>query len=240
MHYITSAFEWKILADTLKDILTECFFVFNEDTISMNNVDPEKVVNIYYEVKPAKETYSCDAVFHFPVYIQTVYRVLRGVKQSDTMEMMDNTNGSMLLVIYSQFGAVKNRVTLQPLQEMIPTYIRNPKTYNVGVTILNEQFYHILHDLAALSRQVRIHVQDQMISFSAQDESGTTSAYDQVFQELDPKYFFNNVYILKFMEKFTKPGIQKFCNLRIDHNLPLSVVYYLENGSLEMTIAGLE
>lgn len=240
MHYLTSASEWKSLADTLKDILTECFFVFEKDRITMNNVDPQKVVDVFYQERPDPSKYTCATTFRFPVYIQTLYRVLRGVKPKDTMEMSDQYDGSLALTIYSEFGCEKNRISLKPLKEDIPTYIRNPKTYQVSVSMLNDQFYHIIHDLGALSRQVNIHVEDQTITFKSSDESGTQSVYSQSFNELSPSYIFNNTYLLKFLEKYSKPGMQKFINISLDHNLPLSVVYYLERGSLEMTIAGLE
>ena len=121
MRYITSAFQWKVLADTLKDILTECFFVFEPTKITMNNVDPEKVVDIFYEVRPSPDVYQCPETFKFPVYIQTVYRVLRGVKQTDTMEMSKLQDGSLKIVVYSQFGNIKNQISLCPLQDDIPT-----------------------------------------------------------------------------------------------------------------------
>jgi hypothetical protein len=240
MNYLTSAIEWKTLADSLKDILTECFFVFEPTTISMNNVDPEKVVEVYYKITPNPETYLCTTTFHFPVYIQTIYRVLRGVKSGDTMEMRANDDASLSLYITSSAGVPKNEITIQPLQETIPSYIRNPRNYAVSVSILNDQLYTILHDLAALSRQVSIHVEDQVITFSAIDEGGTKSTYSQSFSELDPSYFFHNTYLTKFLEKFSKPGIQSIANLYLDSTLPLTVAYYLENGSLEMSIAGLE
>jgi hypothetical protein len=240
MRYITSAYEWKVLSDSLKDILTECFFVFESTQITMNNVDPEKVVDVYYEIRPNPETYFCKTTFKFPVYIQTVYRVLRGVKPTDTMEMMDLMDGSLKLTVHSEFGTIKNQISLRRLQEEIPTYIRNQRDYEVGVTILNDQLYHILHDLAALSRQITIRAQDSAITFSAKDESGTMSSYSQSFNELDFRYRFSNTYLLKFIEKFTKPAMNRFVTLRMHKQLPLSVVYYLENGSLEMTIAGLE
>jgi hypothetical protein len=240
MRFLTSAFEWKCLADTLKDILTECFFLFEEKKITMNNVDPQKVVDVYYEETPDPEKYICATAFQFPVYIQTLYRVLRGVKSKDTMEMSDLYDGSLQIIVYSEFGCPKNHISLKPLKEEIPTYIRNPRTYEVGISMLNDQFYHIVHDLGALSRQVTIHVEDQTIQFKSRDESGTESSYSQTFTELAPSYFFNNTYLLKFLEKYTKPGLQKFINIRMDKNLPLSVVYYLDRGFLEMTIAGLE
>lgn len=243
MRFLTSAFKWKCLADTLKDILTECFFVFEQDKITMNNVDPQRVVDVYYAEKPDTEkdqNYVCAIPFHFPCYIQTLYRVLRGVKTKDTMEMSNQYDGSLQIIVYSEFGCVKNHISLKPLKDEIPTYIRNERNYQVGISILNDQFYHIVHDLGALSRQVNIHVEDQVIKFTARDESGTESCYSQTFQELEPSYLFNNTYLLKFLEKFSKPGLEKFINIRLDHNLPLSVVYYLDHGYLEMTIAGLE
>lgn len=240
MNYFTSALEWKILADSLKDILTECYFVFEPTTITMNNVDPEKVVEVYYKTTPSSDMYICNTTFEFPVYIQTIYRVLRGVKSGDNMEMKSNKDRSLTLYIMSAAGVPKNEITLQPLQQTIPTYIRNPRNYTISVSILNDQLYSILHDLAALSRQVSIHVQDQVITFSASDEGCTKSTYSQVFEELDAHYVFNNTYLTKFLEKFIKPGVKKIANLYLDSTLPLTVVYYLENGSLEMSIAGLE
>lgn len=239
MRFLTSAFQWKTIADTLKDILTECFFVFTSDSIVVNNVDPEKVVEIYMEIKPDLSKYFSPTMFVFPIYIQTVYRVLRGVKMSDTMEMTDMPDGSLQLYIYSETGMIKNKVKLKPLQQNLPIFIRNPRVYELAVTFPTGELYHILHDLAALSRKVEISVEHQVITFSAQDESGTTSQYSQAFEEIAPSTSIHNIYLLKFIEKYTKPCIEGTVVVRMDSHLPLSVVYYLENGSLELTIAGL-
>jgi len=240
MRYLTSASEWKTIADTLKDILMECYFVFAADKITMNNVDPEKVVEIYFEMIPKKETYFCPTNVYFPIYIQTIYRVLRGVKNNDMLEMSDLNDGSLKMYVYSNSGVLKNQITMAPLTDYFPVMIRNPRVYEIGVTFNNDQFYHILHDLGAISRRVSIHVKDSNIEFYSKDESGTSSTFQQHFQEIEPSYKFKNTFLLKFLEKYTKPGLQKLVTLRIDNNLPLSVVYYLENGSLELTIAGLE
>jgi hypothetical protein len=240
MIYFTSAFEWKMLADTLKDILTDCYFVFSPTSITMNNVDPEKVLEIYYAYYPDKDHYSCNQTFTFPVYIQTVYRVLRGVKPADSMEMSDLEDGSLHMKIFSDAGVLKNEISLKPLQQEMPTFIRNPRQYDIDIKFNSDQLYHIFHDLSAISRQISIVVKDHQIIFQSQDESGTTSQHAQVFPNIDAEYMFRSKYLVKFLEKFTKPGLDKFVDVRISRQLPLSVVYYLERGSLELTIAGLE
>jgi hypothetical protein len=240
MIYFTSASEWKLLADTLKDILTDSFFVFKGSTITMNNVDPEKIVEVHYILYPDLDSYNCTTTFVFPVYIQTIYRVLRGVKNTDRMQMEDLCDGSLHMKVFAESGMLKNEISLKPLQQEMPTFIRNPREYDMEVSFNNEQLYHILHDLSALSRQVTISVKDQVISFQAQDESGTTSNYSQQFNTIDPTYFFSNTYLIKFLEKFTKPGIHKFATLQISHSLPFNVAYHLPTGFLELSIAGLE
>lgn len=238
MRYTTSALEWKTIADTLKDILTECFFVFDQQTITMNNVDPEKVVEVYLEITP-NSSYNCPTKFVFPIYIQTVYRVLRGVKANDTMTMEDDPQGNLVIHVYSHANVLKNQVILKSLHQNVPSFIRNARTYAVAVKFESDQLYHILHDLSALSRKVSISIKDKVVTFQSEDESGTISCYKNQFEEL-VHVKFHNTYLVKFLEKFTKPCLTDMIVVRIENSVPLSVVYPLANGFLEMTIAGLE
>ena len=144
------------------------------------------------------------------------------------------------MTILSEKKVIKNEITLRPLSQTLPAFIRNPRVYDVDIIINNDQLYHILHDLSALSRQVEIAIENQAIALRAKDESGTTSNYSQKFNDIDPEFTFSHTYLLKFIEKFTKPGINKFAHMRIGRDLPFNIVYYWETSSLEMSIAALE
>lgn len=235
LNYRTKATELKTIADVLKDVLAECWFVFDTDIITMTNVDPEKVIAVSLYLRPDPTTYQCGRKFIFPFYIQTLYRVLRGVKSSDMAVLSEGNGGCLQIDIMTAFGVLKNQITLQPLKDSFPIFLRQQHHYEVEVRIDSRQFYHILHDLSALSRKVTVKVVHDEVSFLTEDDNGTKSIFTQAFPELDSH--FTGTYLLKYLEKFSKPALADEIKIRMSQDTPLSVVYHLERGSLEMSIA---
>ena len=235
LHYETSASELKTISDVLKDILAECWFVFEESSITMTNVDPEKVVVVSLFVKPKTQDYQCTSKFVFPFYIQTLYRVLRGVKPNDVAIITDGPGASLQIDIMTMHGVKKNQIVLQPLKDNPPVFLRQQHHFDVEIKIETQQLYRILHDLSALSRKVTLTIDQEDVIFSSEDESGTSSVYSQGFPELN--YHFKAMYLIKYLEKFTKPGLSDKVCIRVKQNSPLNLVSYLERGYLEMSIA---
>lgn len=237
LNYRTSASELKSIADVLKDVLAECWFVFHATYITMNNVDPEKVIAVNLRLNPDPLVYQCSEKIVFPFYIQTLYRVLRGVKKTDlaVLQMFPENGNALDIIVLTDAGVMKNKITIQPLQDTLPSFIRHPQKYSVEVKIETHQFYRILHDLSALSRKVNIKIDRDEVSFISQDDSGTRSVFTQGFPELN--YQFDGTYLIKYLEKFCKPNLAPEIKIRVEKNTPLSVVYHLERGSLEMSIA---
>lgn len=237
LNFQTSASELKSIADVLKDVLAECWFVFTPSSITMNNVDPEKVIAVNLRLNPDSSIYQCTEKIVFPFYIQTLYRVLRGVKKNDVaiLQMYPENGRTLDISVLTQAGLMKNKITIQPLQDTLPSFIRHPQKYSVEIKMETHQFYHILHDLSALSRKVNIKINQDKVSFSSQDDSGTRSVFTQGFPKLN--YVFNGTYLIKYLEKFCKPNLAPEIKIRVERDTPLSVVYHLEHGSLEMSIA---
>lgn len=239
LSYTTPASNLKTLADSLKDILTECWFQFEKDHITMVNVDPEKVIAVQYFQRPPVLTYVCSEPFTFPFYIQTLYRVLRGVRSNDEAKLWcSGTSMPLTISIFSSTGVMKNTITIAPLNITPSQYIKPHLQYDVEVNIESQQFYHILHDLSAISRKLRIKMLGNTIEFMGSDECGTTSSFEQSFPQLANQVF-DATYLLKYLEKFAKPAVSPHLTLKLQRDQPLSVVYHLENGFLEMTIAPL-
>lgn len=231
----------KTMADVLKDILIECWFTFETRKITMTNVDPEKIVAIHLELQPS-DKYACTTEFQFPFYIQTLYKVLRGVKARDVAILTDGPNNVLQIAILEKGEITKNQITLQPLQNVLPVvYARHPFiAESPEMEFDTADLYRILHDLSAVSRKIGIMVQDQTITFTAQDDCGSISVFSKPFLSYPVKtYQYKETFLIKYLEKFAKPTLKKTITLRLTPGAPLSAIYKLENGFLELSIAPL-
>lgn len=234
MKYTCSASHLKTIADVLKDILTECWLVFESNKISMTNVDPEKVIAVNLEIVPSSD-YECESRFVFPFYIQTLYKVLRGAKPHDTAILSNGPADVIQISILSGSKILKNQIVLQPLQNVLPvTYVKQKKTNAIEIHINTNQLYHILHDLSALSRKMTIIGNGGNLEFTAKDDCGSISVFSQA---VSTDINFRGTYLIKYLEKFTKPALESEVVVGLSPGEPLSVLYTMENGCLELSIA---
>lgn len=241
MFWSTSACELKSIADTLKDILTTCWFVFTQDKIELVNIDPEKVVTVKLDLRPKPQDYHCVESFSFCMYIQVLYKVLRGCKPNEQAIIQNNAGSGNLSIEIREVNNndnLKMRIILNGLQDQLPKYIVPNQMYDKSLTFNSSRLYYIFHDLGAISRVFKISCSGTSVGFQAQDESGTNLTFCEPVENLN--YKFNGAFLIKYIEKYLKPKLAKHVTLRLKEGSPLSVVYYLENGFLEMTIAPLE
>ena len=239
MFWITSASELKSIADTLKDILTTCWLVFTHDKVELVNVDPEKVVTVKLDIRPQIENYNCVEPFAFCIYIQVLYKVLRGCKANEKAILQNNAGaGNLSIEIKDASNTEKMKIVLNGLQDPLPKYIIPNQMYDKSLTLNTSKLYYIFHDLGAISRVFRLSCSGEFVAFQSQDESGTNLTFCEPVQNLNYKH--SATYLIKYVEKFLKPKLSKHVSLRMKDGSPLSVVYYLETGFLEMTIAPLE
>lgn len=237
LFYKCRAHKMKQISETLKDILAECCFVFDSSVITMRNVDPEKVVSVDLRLRPPQDEYQCTERLVFPFYIQTLYRIFRGVKQGDVATFHDipDGSGSILIVIGTERDVLKNEVRMKPLQSQCLDFIASPVRYDVDVAFGPGQLYNILRDLSSLSRKVDLKIEGHDVIMSAADDYGTVSTHSQYFDILN--YSFKATYLSKYLEKFSKPGLGDRIVLRIRRDAPLTALYNLEHGSLTMSIS---
>lgn len=233
----TSAHELKVIADTLKDVLTECWLVFDVGIISLHNVDPEKVISVEFKLYPDHTTYACTTKMVFAIYIQTLYRLLRNSKNTDTAILENTSDNKLKITVLAHGKFPKHTIYVNPLNTPLPQYMKIHTEPELEIVMNTSQLYYILHDLASLSTQVRITTQRHLISFSAKDEAGTSSEYEQTFSQLDLDS--TATYLVKYLEKFCKPGLRPTIQVQIRKNAPLTLVYLLDHGSLSLSIAQL-
>lgn len=241
MFWTTSAIELKAIADTLKDILTTCWFVFTHDKIELINIDPEKVVTVKLDLRPTPNDYNCVEPFSFCMYIQVLYKVLRGCKPNEKAVLQNNAgSGNLSIEIREQNNNdnIKMKIILNGLQDPLPKYIVPNQMYDKSLTFNASRLYYIFHDLGAISRVFTLTCLGNSVGFQSQDESGTNLTFCEPVENLN--YKFSASFLVKYIEKYLKPKLGKHVTLRMKQGTPLSVVYYLETGFLELTIAPLD
>lgn len=240
LFYTCKAQKLKQISETLKDILAECWFNFETTSITMRNVDPEKVVSVHLFMRPPQDEYQCTSPITFPFYIQTLYRIFRGVRQGDTATIKDipASNGSIHISIHNENGILKNEIHMKPLQSECLSFSSPPIRYDVDITFETAQLYNILRDLSSLSRKVVLQFEGTDVSLIAEDDYGTISTHRQQFDILS--YYSKKTYLSKYLEKFSKPGLGERITLFVCEGIPLKAVYNLEHGFLTMSISPLE
>lgn len=238
MLWTTSAGQLKAIADTLKDILTECWFEFTENKIVLLNVDPEKVVTVYMEIRPTAEDYQCLHSINFATYIQLIYKVLRGSKADEIAVLSADDNSNLCIQIKTPNNHNKMVINLKSLEGQACKYSIPVQFADMELSFNSSNLYYLLHDLGAISRTFNISVNNNQITFDAVDEAGTKLTFSESRNISGPPY--RAAFITKYLEKFLKPKLCKFVTLRLRNDAPISAVYHLQNGFLEMTMAQLE
>lgn len=238
MLWTTSAGQLKAIADTLKDILTECWLEFSDNKIVLLNVDPEKVVTVYMELRPQSCDYQCPNPINFSTYIQLIYKVLRGSKSDEIAVLSAQDNSNLRIEIKTPDNKTKVTINLKSLEGQACKYSIPVQFADMEMQFNTSNLYYILHDLGAISRTFNIHFNKNEITFDAADESGTKLTFSEARNTRGPAY--RATFLTKYMEKFLKPKLCKFVTLRLRNNAPISAVYHLMDGFLEMTMAQLE
>lgn len=232
------AIQFKLIIDSLKDILTQCWLVFRPEGFFIRNVDPEKVVLVGMLWKPV-EQYECTHELAFSFYIQTLYRILRSVRRRSTI-LLESVGPTGLQITILTDQEPLYRATLHSLPDPAPRFMESPLQPLLEVCLPTAQVYRMLHDLTTLSRTgtVEIRTPEQQLVFAVRDVHGTQA---QFFYPLPTPCHepFCQTYLLKYLEKFTKPVVQAVVTIRLFASGALRVRHDWDSGYLELSTTAL-
>lgn len=241
MKWSVSAKELKTVADTLKDVLTQCWFIFDVKEISMLNVDPEKIARIVLRIQPDTTRYSLNSqAIIFTTYMQTIYKVMRGSKVKDTamITIDENDTSKMIIEIFEGDGTRKNLIHLVSMTNEYPRFSIPTLPYKSSLIINTSVLYHMLHDLSVVSREFTFEFSTGYLRLCAQDDCGTVKSHWTKFDGIEGSH--KGKYLIKYAEKFCKPRLAKFVEIQFGKGFPLTFTFKIEDGYLEMSIAELE
>lgn len=227
----------KLIVDILKDILLQVWFVFDPDgSIFMMNTDDEKIVTISMFLRPSTQQFTCRGRVVFSFYIQNLFKILRGApKNSETVMAVFPDNCSEMMIRWNHepypFYVLRN------LPGDPPQFVVKHETALVH-TFKADEFYYIIRDLAIIGKVVTITGKNSDIILSAENEFGTRAQHVLAVRQ-DSALNVTSRHIIKYLEKFTKPGLATEIKVGFENDLPFTCEWNMDFGFLRMSVAAL-
>lgn len=235
VHWQISVRQLKAIVDLLKDIVMEVVFVFDKGEILMTSVDPEKIAAVYMKINPNNEEYRCLERFEFPMYVQSLFRVLKGANRNETVSLIIGENAEELFIYIS--GSADQQFTIKKLQfgpPMPPTEIQYP----IETSIQADAFHSSIRDLASIGKVLNLSVDhaSNQVRMKTMDPLGINAVYC-INKDRQDAVNINNRFIIKYIEKFCKPGLADEIHISIGPDLPFRCEWRMENGYLAMYLS---
>lgn len=206
----------KLIVDILKDILLQVWFVFESDRIVMYNIDDEKMVSVCLNLKPPLEEYRCATPVVFSFYIQSLFKIMRGVPRDD-------------MLVFKIQERELNIMSIRWNKDPSPTFYlhslpdENPQyqldyaglsTFDLEIDA--QSFFSAIRDLSAVGKLLVVTREPEEITFTTTNEFKTSAIYSWPMPHKDEHKVIGR-YIIKYIEKFSKPGLCDTIRLQFDH-----------------------
>lgn len=230
----------KLIVDLLRDILLQIWMEFDTDGLKFLSVDPEKVASIDMRLSPSSQEYKCAEPFVFSFYLQSLFKILRGANKNEVAVFTcfkDNPNHMVVRITGNDAQCFVIHRINEPKPEYMPIPFDKPNIYRLEMP--GDDFYTMVRDLGAVGKLLEVSANDEnRISFGTRDALGTTAEYI-VEKMLADKPFASQFYIIKYIEKFTKPGLTENIVVEFGEGNPIRFVWNTDYGYLALNVAPL-
>lgn len=233
--------ELKLIVDLLRDILLQVWFQFDTETIHFLSVDPEKIASIELNLRPSKQEYTCQEPVIFSFYLQSLFKILRGAPKHEVAVLTcfrENPNDMVVRIT----GNDAQCFVIRRIQEPMPQFQTLPEKSNMNISMNGDDFYTMIRDLGAIGKLLNISVDgDGRVLFGTQDALGTTAEYimNEALAPEEMKNMPTQSYIVKYAEKFTKPGLNDNLLIYLGRGAPIKFVWNMDSGCLALSVAPL-
>lgn len=233
----------KLIVDILRDILLQVWMEFaNDGHIRMSCVDPEKVVVVDMDLAPSAQEYKCQETVVFCLYIQSLFKIIRGAGRNEVAVLTifkDDPDWMTVRITGNDYQEFKIRRVHEPSPILASP---PPPQFAYSLKVEANNFYAAIRDLSAVGKVVTVVVNGQDdIQFSTTDSLGTEACYQfpDVHIESAVRPSYSSRYVIKYIEKFAKPGLAGDIYVLLGNNLPLRCEWRMDFGCLVLSVAPL-
>ena len=243
---------WKILAESLKEIVNDCNLQFSPDGIRLATMDSSRVSLCSLKIHGNKlERYYCDKTYTIGICTKNLWMLLKQVGAADQLVMrLDSRNMDNLTIIIENADRQSRTVCSMKLLDIDEETISIPdKDIDVCVNMLSSDFHKMVREMKDISETMRIRTDKatQGLIFSGQGDIGeisqfvgTTKNTDFCVGECsDPSIEIDEEFSLRYLQMFTR--CSNLCNcvrIYLEPRYPLMLKYDVGNsGELVFALA---
>lgn len=232
--------ELKLIVDILRDILMQIWIDFRDDgSIRFCAVDPEKVASISMDLRPSSQEYKCTETITFSLYTQSLFKILRGAPKNEVAVLTcfkENPNDMVVRIT----GNDSQCFVIHRIQEAQPQYQELPYVSQLNIKLDANNFYAMIRDLGAIGKLLEVSTDDQgRVIFQTRDAMGTTAEYMVEEVSSPPVVLEKQSYIIRYIEKFCKPGLATHLLVVMGPRSPIRFVWSMDYGYLSLNVAPL-
>jgi proliferating cell nuclear antigen len=240
---------FRILVESLKEILTEGNFIFDESGVKLMAMDSTRTVLIHMKLNAENfEYYHCPQKKVVGVNMLNLFKLIKTMNNSETLNLfIEKSNENKLGILIA--NSEKNTQTIYKLNLLdineedihIP-----PAEFETELSLPSGDFQKIIRDMVNIGENIEIKsIENQLIlncegDFASQQTVLGETNNGLKFNQVPPSEFpIQGIYSLKYLVLFTKcTNLCHQIHIYIKNDYPLIIKYAVASlGSIKLCLA---
>lgn len=233
----------RILFESLKNILADVNFKADSTGLKLTTIDGTQsaIVNLFL-VNQKFEEYVCKRPVNIGINLLSVFKILKGIKHTDTISFTIYNNEDSNMYIQSQNSDKRSTITSK-----IKLLDMDEKIYNIPdiefesyITMPSSDFQTYISDLANVSSEIEFRSSSNNLSLKATgDFAEQTITINETNNEILSSDEHHGKYNIKYIQLFTKStNLCGTVEIYLKTGFPLTILYNVANlGQIKYCLA---
>ena len=233
----------RILFESLKNILSDVNFKGDSTGLKLTTIDGTQtaIVNLYL-MNDKFEEYICERPVNIGINLLSVFKILKGIKHTDTISFTIYKNEESSMFIQSQNSDKKSTITSK-----IKLLDMDEKIYNIPdiefesyITMPSSDFQTYISDLANISSEIEFISNPNNLTLKAVgDFAEQMIAINETNNDISNSEEQTGLYNIKYVQLFTKStNLCGTVEIYLKTGYPLTLLYNVANlGQIKYCLA---
>ena len=233
----------RILFESLKNILSDVNFKADSTGLKLTTIDGTQtaIVNLHL-LNDKFEEYICERSVNIGINLLSVFKILKGIKHTDTIAFTIYSNDESSMFIQSQNSDKKATMTSK-----IKLLDMDEKIYNIPdiefesyITMPSSDFQTYIADLANISQDIEFLSNANNLTLkSIGDFAEQSITINETNNEINNSEEQTGVYNIKYIQLFTKStNLCGTVEIYLKTGYPLTILYNVANlGKIKYCLA---
>ena len=234
----------RVLFESLKNILSDVNFKADSSGVKLTAVDgtTTAIVNLFLHAEKFEE-YACEESINIGLNLASVFKILKGIKNTDTISFTILRHDMNNMIITSQNSdkraVIKSKIKLLDMDEKI--YNIPDIQFDSYITMPSSDFQTYISDLSNIASEIEIKSSSNNMTMTASGDFAEQSITINETNEKIPENVneHSGVFNIKYIQLFTKStNLCGTVEIYLKSQYPLTVLYNVANlGVLKYCLA---